>query len=395
MKNKIFGILLLILALFAFSCKTESDDGDEPVAVQKTPEVKAGTYTVNHYQQNVTGDEYTLFESEQISGKAGEKTQATAKTYEHFTAKDFSQTTISADGSTTVRIDYDREIITLTFAANGGTWGDGTTGEKTISGRYGTTVSFEEFPRKTGYGTAWDKELQTTFTSNETYTAQYEAGVVNYKVEHYKQSLEDDGYPDEPSESELKTGSAGAETAAEAKEYEEFESPTVSQNAIAADGNTTIKIYYERKKYTVSFYTEEEGTLESSEHVKHGAKVIAPTDPTKTGYDFKGWFASSDNGTTLSQTAFDFETAITDDVALYAKWELKTISYTVKHLWQNLENDNYTENEIETLSGKFGEQTRQQARLIQDLQLKLSLSRQLQKILRLSLRFDITEMYIR
>ena len=63
----------------------------------------------------------------------------------------------------------------------------------------------------------------------------------------------------------------------------------------------------------------------AAQTVLDGSKASAPdTNPSKTGYTFKGWFTSTDNGTTLSETAFDFDTAITASITLYAKWEILT-----------------------------------------------------------------------
>ena len=44
--------------------------------------------------------------------------------------------------------------------------------------------------------------------------------------------------------------------------------------------------------------------------------VTEPTVPTKDGYKFKGWYSDEE-----CTDAYDFETAVTDDVTLYAKWE--------------------------------------------------------------------------
>ena len=53
-----------------------------------------------------------------------------------------------------------------------------------------------------------------------------------------------------------------------------------------------------------------------------GEKVEKPEDPTKEGFNFKGWF--SDEALTK---AYDFDTTVTGDVTLYAKWEaIKTES---------------------------------------------------------------------
>ena len=51
--------------------------------------------------------------------------------------------------------------------------------------------------------------------------------------------------------------------------------------------------------------------------------ITAPTEPTAEGYTFGGWFASSD----CTGTAFDFDTAFTQNTTLYAKWTV--IEYTI------------------------------------------------------------------
>ena len=51
------------------------------------------------------------------------------------------------------------------------------------------------------------------------------------------------------------------------------------------------------------------------------AAVRLAADPTRVGYDFKGWFTASEGG-----TAFDFDTLIMSDTTIYAQWE-KSESY--------------------------------------------------------------------
>ena len=87
---------------------------------------KGGTsnFTVNHYQQNIyeyqwqqeQGDEYALFETEVLSGTTDSMSVATARNYTGFTAKDFEQKKVLADGTTVVDIYYDRKTITITFS---------------------------------------------------------------------------------------------------------------------------------------------------------------------------------------------------------------------------------------------------------------------------------------
>ena len=55
-------------------------------------------------------------------------------------------------------------------------------------------------------------------------------------------------------------------------------------------------------------------------NVPSWTKVTAPADPTNGNHIFAGWYEGTDNGQTLSDTAFDFNEEITQNVDLYAKW---------------------------------------------------------------------------
>ena len=111
-------------------------------------EVAPVNYTVEHYQQTISvGNNYTLFETETLSAPTGSATHASAKTYTGFTAQSFSQETVSGNGSTVVKIYYNRNTYTVAFDANGGS---GTMSEQTFY--YGVTqnLSANTFERE-GY----------------------------------------------------------------------------------------------------------------------------------------------------------------------------------------------------------------------------------------------------
>ncbi|WP_405154339.1 InlB B-repeat-containing protein [Paenibacillus sp. FSL K6-0108] len=87
-------------------------------------------------------------------------------------------------------------------------------------------------------------------------------------------------------------------------------------------GNTTTLHFSFYAPRTINFNSNG-GSKVTEQTVSYGDKVIVPSDPTKAGHTFGGWY--TDSG--LSQ-AFDFDnTTVTADTTLYAKWTVN--SYTV------------------------------------------------------------------
>lgn len=137
-------------------------------------------YTVYHYQQNANDDKYTLKETDNLTGITATETAAEAKSYEHFTAQCLSQAEIAADGSTVIRVYYDREIITFTLNLDGGTLA-GETGTIVQTGKYGQTVSLDD-PTRIGYSfEGWNSigsTIAAIFETDTTYTALWTANSV-------------------------------------------------------------------------------------------------------------------------------------------------------------------------------------------------------------------------
>ena len=107
---------------------------------------------------------------------------------------------------------------------------------------------------------------------------------------------------------------------------------------------------------TVTFMTDSDPTF-AVKSVTGGSTVTKPVDPTKnstetTSYSFAGWYTSADGGTTLSDTAFDFNTAITANITLYAKWKIAgSISYETAIVDKQNGDSNFTNNLTETGDG--------------------------------------------
>ena len=79
------------------------------------------------------------------------------------------------------------------------------------------------------------------------------------------------------------------------------------------------------------------GTAVNSQEFKSGEKAIKPTDPTKTGYKFGGWYTDSE-----FKNEFDFDTTVTENITLYANWETYTVAELIE-LSKNYVEDPSTE----------------------------------------------------
>ena len=85
-------------------------------------------------------------------------------------------------------------------------------------------------------------------------------------------------------------------------------------------GNATYTAKWEAKSYTVT-YNSNGGTVVKPETVTYGNKATKPTNPTCSGYTFAGWY--TDNEKFFNK--YDFNTLVTGNIILYAKW---TRNYT-------------------------------------------------------------------
>ncbi len=168
-----------------YSVPVNADDSStNTTGTDDFPTITTASYTVNHYLENTdcaSGNEtYTLDETETLYGTVGEETSATAKSYTGFTSKTFEQSTVQTNDSTTVNIYYNRNSVTLTFDANGGTFADGNT-TKTLSGKYENTIDTSEIEEPTYTGkkfTSWENVPETFPLKTATYYAVWFSGMV-------------------------------------------------------------------------------------------------------------------------------------------------------------------------------------------------------------------------
>lgn len=306
------------------------------------------SYTVEHYQQNVTDDEYTLADTESKTGATGQPTAAESKPYPGFTAQSFEQQTVNGDGSTVVKVYYTRNEYTLTYDLNGNdaSWTDSAE-NKFHTDRYGAAVtapSANDLSRA-GYafgGWYTDKSCssENEFTAatmpaeNITLYAKWNAGQVNYTVNYYLQNVDGTTYPDTPSETVTGSDETG-QTVDVQKSYEGFtpKSDTPSSITLQADSaQNVVNLYYTRNRYILSFSLGDgvrldEGSAPTGGDTYYGAEIsVDMSNAKRTGYTFAGWYEDVEYTTPWSGMTMPAR-----DLTLYAKWD--TMTYFLRFDW--------------------------------------------------------------
>ena len=93
-------------------------------------------------------------------------------------------------------------------------------------------------------------------------------------------------------------------------------------NNIGKSDDTKVEVTKENETY-VRFVTNGATAIEK-QIIAKGTKATEPDAPTKTGYTFYGWYLTED----FSGEEYDFDTAVNNDIVLYAKWVKHTDART-------------------------------------------------------------------
>ena len=330
-------------------------------AVQLTGRFTANTdtgYKVEHYQQNLAGDAFVLFETEEQNATTDTHVSATPKDYTGFTYdgtvdETVTEGNVAGDGSLVLKLYYTRDSYKVTYQYTGKVPTGASELPAETTEKYGAAVTVAADATAPGYTfSGWSREDGFTMPAeNVTITGSFTAnGETPYKVEHWQQNLEDDGYT--LAETENLTGETDTTATANPKTYTGFAfdgtvEDTVASGNIAGDGSLVLKLYYTRDSYKVTYqYTGKVPTgvseLPAETTEKYGAAVTVAADATAPGYTFSGW---SRNDFTMPAE----NVTITGSFTANSNTE-----YTVRHHFQNILDDAYDADTAmlsETLSG--------------------------------------------
>ncbi len=120
---------------------------------------------------------------------------------------------------------------------------------------------------------------------------------------------------------------------------EKFDSKTPVEGDVVLEAKFTINTY------SVTFNLDNDSE-NLKEEVKYNELVEKPKNPKKSGYTFVGWY--------VGETEFDFNTKITRDMVITAKWtKVTTASYNVEYYLMNLDGTYTVASKTETIKGKI------------------------------------------
>ena len=161
-----------------FKATFEVIDGELKISV-----LEKYNYKVEHYQQNIEDDEYTLADTENLTGVFNETVTATPKEYEQFILDKTVEGTVETgvlkiDNEVVLKLYYNRKTYDLTYKMNGGEF-NGSAKDIVETYKYGEVVKIHEAPTRKGHtfshweGSKYNPGDEYTVTEDHTFTAQW------------------------------------------------------------------------------------------------------------------------------------------------------------------------------------------------------------------------------
>ena len=156
-----------------------------------------------------------------------------------------------------------------------------------FDGDKGGLVSYKvpvptENPTKEGYVfTGWDPAIPESMPAHElTFTAQFTAGAVSYKVETYEMDV-NGAYGAATVKTVPATTGDSVSVTPETREGFTVADNSILSGTVAADGSLVLKVYYSRNQYKL--------TVDGAESMVYYGAELNIAKPTKDHYTFAGW----------------------------------------------------------------------------------------------------------
>lgn len=174
----------------------------------------------------------------------------------------------------------------------------------------------------------------TNVQSNITINVVYQPALVKYTVNHYVQNVGDDNYTLELSEPQTgyteATVESAEKTADDGEPWSGLIALVYNHPEIAADGSTSVDIYYNRNYYLMYFNLDGGYGVEPI-YARYGAPVTGIGTPTKTGWTFSHWTPEIPATVPIGGGTYT------------AVWgNPQTVNYTVVYWRENADNTEYS-----------------------------------------------------
>ncbi len=229
-------------------------------------------------------------------------------------------------GNVTLYAVWEAEEYEVTFVANGGT----EVNAQTIA--YGGKATQPTAPTRTGYtflgwyaeGSETAYDFTSAVTGDLTLTAKWEA--IEYTISYV---LNGGTNGENPATYTVKTETIVLNAPNRTGYvflgwYDKEEGGNkVTEIAKGSTGNVTLYAVWEAEEYEVTFVANG-GTEVNAQTVAYGG-TVAYAEVTRDNYMFVGWFTDE----ALTQQ-YSFNTAVTGDLTLYAKWRLQVVTGTAE-----------------------------------------------------------------
>ena len=290
----------------------------------------AVSYKVETYEMDVNGA-YGAATVKTVPATTGDSVSVTPETREGFTVADNSvlSGTVAADSSLVLKVYYSRNQYKLTV--------DGVESDV----YFGAALEIADPAAREGYTfTGWNVEIPATMPAeNLTLVSQWSENDADYTAYNAAVAAAQAKQGEENYDKKYtaETRDALAAVLAEDVSGKKYSEQGVVDAATKAINDAVAAL--ELMTYTATFYVD--GAVHATVTAKVGEQIVAPADPAKEGYIFKGW---------------DKEVGKmgVEDVSFNAEFEEATgIAYTVEVYTMDV-NGNYGAAETKTLYGTTG-----------------------------------------
>ena len=260
--------------------------------------IKRNTYTFSVVVDGV------LTKNDYYFGAIVAEPETPSKVGYTFTGWDGTVPATMPANNVTVTATWKINQYTITFDTDGGTV------IAPITQDYNTAVARPADPTKTGYTFAgWDREIPSTMPA-ESITVK-----AQWKINQYTITFDTDGGTAiDPITQDYNT--AVVAPADPTKEGYTFAGWDATIPATMPAKDTVIKAKWTVNKYTITFDVDG-GSYVAPITQNYGTEIVAPADPTKTGYTFAGWDTEIPS------------TMPAGDMTIKAKWTVNQYTITV------------------------------------------------------------------